>query len=325
MLVEDESIIARDIMDSLEALGYEVIGVEVTGQNAIDRAGRDRPSLILMDIMLQDSMDGIETASLILGRYDIPVIYLTAYADERILERAKLTEPFGYLIKPFDEKELYFTIEMALYKHEMQRRLKNTMQQYQALLETSGAVAWEVDLSTLKFTYIGPRIADILGYPQEAWTDFDFWASHIHPDDKEWAVKFCQTETALSKDHAFEYRMTAKNNGIVWIRDIVTVVKEGDRPVRLRGFLLDITERKQAEEEREKLINELRDALNNIKTLRGLLPICAWCKKVRNDKGYWEQVETYVQEHSDAEFTHGMCPDCQESLNKELEGYDNKK
>ncbi len=86
----------------------------------------------------------------------------------------------------------------------------------------------------------------------------------------------------------------------------------------LQGVLLDITRRKEAEIEREKLITDLQDALAKIKTLKGLLPICAWCKKVRDDNGYWKQVEQYIQEHSEAEFTHGMCPDCQSKMEKEL-------
>jgi hypothetical protein len=72
----------------------------------------------------------------------------------------------------------------------------------------------------------------------------------------------------------------------------------------------DISERKTAQSERERLIGELQDALANIRTLRGLIPICAWCKRIRNDRGYWEQLELYLGDHSDAEFTHGMCPDC---------------
>ena len=78
----------------------------------------------------------------------------------------------------------------------------------------------------------------------------------------------------------------------------------------LTGMILDITKRKRAEEERERLILDLRDALAKIKTLSGLIPICSWCKKIRDDSGYWQQIEGYLHDHSDAEFTHGICPDC---------------
>jgi len=80
----------------------------------------------------------------------------------------------------------------------------------------------------------------------------------------------------------------------------------------------DITDRKKAEEERERLILKLRDALSKVRTLSGMLPICASCKKIRNDKGYWEQIETYVRDHSEADFTHGICPDCAKKLYPEF-------
>jgi PAS domain S-box-containing protein len=84
------------------------------------------------------------------------------------------------------------------------------------------------------------------------------------------------------------------------------------------GIALDFTEQKQLEEQREQLIEELRNALADIKTLRGLLPICAWCKKIRDDRGYWNQIEAYISDHSDARFTHGICPECQKKENQEL-------
>jgi PAS domain S-box-containing protein len=84
------------------------------------------------------------------------------------------------------------------------------------------------------------------------------------------------------------------------------------------GIALDITEQKRLEEQREQLIEELRNALTDIKTLRGLLPICAWCKKIRDDRGYWTQIEQYIRAHSEAEFTHGICPECRQKLNQGL-------
>jgi hypothetical protein len=90
------------------------------------------------------------------------------------------------------------------------------------------------------------------------------------------------------------------------------------RPVRLNGLIWDITERKLMEEERERLVLQLQEALAKVRTLSGLLPICAYCKKIRNDEGYWEQIEAYIHEHSEAQFTHGVCPDCYKKLQAEL-------
>ncbi|OEU68264.1 MAG: histidine kinase [Desulfovibrio sp. S3730MH75] len=124
LIVEDEAIIALNIKGSLNALGYTTIGVASTGEKAIELALEQLPDLILMDIMLEGDMDGIETAEKINKEYCIPVIYITAYADEETLSRAKITEPFGYIIKPFEDRELSLTIEMALYKHRAECALK---------------------------------------------------------------------------------------------------------------------------------------------------------------------------------------------------------
>lgn len=95
------------------------------------------------------------------------------------------------------------------------------------------------------------------------------------------------------------------------------VVGENGQPVAMVGIIKDMTRRKEADKEREALITELQEALSKIKTLSGLLPICAWCKKIHDDKGYWKKVETYVEEHSDASFTHGICPECLKKVSPE--------
>ncbi|MBA4348910.1 MAG: hypothetical protein C0415_02840 [Thermodesulfovibrio sp.] len=92
-----------------------------------------------------------------------------------------------------------------------------------------------------------------------------------------------------------------------------------DNIIAFSGIGRDITKRKRAEAELENLISELKDALANVKTLSGLLPICASCKKIRNDKGYWDHLETYISEHSEAEFSHGLCPDCVKKAYEELD------
>lgn len=191
MLVEDEIITATALKKSLENLGYAISAVVDSGEDAIAKAGEDKPDLVIMDITLKGEMDGIEAAKVIRSKFEIPVIYLSAHSEDSILERAKITEPFGYIIKPYQIRELHITIEMGLYKH-------------------------------------------------------------------------------------------------------------------------------KAETERKRLFDELQEALSKVKTLSGLLPICSSCKKVRDDKGYWSQIETYISKHSEAGFTHGICPGCQQKLYPQL-------
>jgi len=135
LVVEDEKIVAMDIKKSLERIGYTVTGVVASGKEAIKKVFEDIPDLILMDIKLKGEMDGIEAAGEIRSQFNLPVIYLTAYTDEKTLERAKITEPFGYLLKPFEERELKITIDIAIYKHELERRLKESELKYKKLSE----------------------------------------------------------------------------------------------------------------------------------------------------------------------------------------------
>lgn len=123
LVVEDESIVSKDIQLSLKKLGYNVIGSATTGEKAIDLALSLQPDLILMDIMLKGDINGIRATKRIQTRANIPVIYLTAYADENTLERAKVTQPYGYIIKPFKEIDLQTSIEMALYKFKKEQEI----------------------------------------------------------------------------------------------------------------------------------------------------------------------------------------------------------
>ena len=126
LVVEDESITARDLELTLLELGYDVVAKVPTGEEAILQAEATKPDLVLMDIILAGEMNGIEAAQQINERFDIPVVYLTAHADEGTLSRAKITGPYGYIVKPFNEVNLHSNIEMALYKGSMERRLKES-------------------------------------------------------------------------------------------------------------------------------------------------------------------------------------------------------
>jgi len=127
LVVEDEKILAMGLKRKLEIMGYTVTGTASSGQEAVEMAGDGQPDLILMDIVLKGDMDGIDAAQQIISLYNIPVIYITAYADEKILERAMVTEPYGYLIKPFKETELKANIKMALYKHKAESKRKESI------------------------------------------------------------------------------------------------------------------------------------------------------------------------------------------------------
>ena len=138
MIVEDERIVAEDIRRSLQNLGYGISSIVSSGEKAIDEAKEKSPDLVLMDIVLKGKMDGIEAASQIRSCFNIPVVYLTAYSDDIILERAKITEPFGYIIKLFNERELQTNIEIALYKHKIEKELKESREWFSTTLKSIG-------------------------------------------------------------------------------------------------------------------------------------------------------------------------------------------
>ena len=138
LVIEDEAIVSKDIQQSLKKLGYNVVGSAAMGEKAIALAKEMNPDLVLMDIMLKGEMSGIEAAEQIREQLKIPVIYLTAYADENTLAKAKVTEPYGYIIKPFKEIDLHTSIEMALYKHAKERDVIKERDFLYALVEKSG-------------------------------------------------------------------------------------------------------------------------------------------------------------------------------------------
>ena len=195
IIVEDEVLLANDLKMSLENLGYRVCAIVDTAEKALELIEHDQPDLICMDIVLKGKMDGIEAAEIIRSRWGIPVIFLTAYSDNEILKRAKIAEPFGYLIKPVQDRDIKVGIEVAVYKAKM-------------------------------------------------------------------------------------------------------------------------------EKEREKLREDLREALAEVKTLSGFLPICANCKDIRDDEGYWQQIERYISDHSEAQFSHSICPECAKKFYPDFKIYD---
>ena len=173
MIVEDEGIVVLDIRSNLQELGYEVAGVASSGEEAIEKVAEERPDLVLMDIRLQGRLDGIDAAGQIRARFDIPVVYLTAHADEATLQRAKLTEPFGYLLKPFEERELQTTIELALYRHKMERKLRESERWLATTLKSIGdAVIATDDYGHIKF--MNPVAEALTGWSQADALDEEF-------------------------------------------------------------------------------------------------------------------------------------------------------
>ncbi len=152
--------------------------------------------------------------------------------------------------------------------------LEESRERHRLLLESTHAIPWAADAKTWSFTYVGPQAIELLGYPRDLWLEKDFWIEHLHPEDRAKTIDYCLESLAQRENYEFEYRMIAADGRIVWLQDIVNVVKENGEPVTLRGFMIDITERKlleelrtnvnawminAQEEERRKISRELHD------------------------------------------------------------------
>ena len=165
-VVEDESIVSLEIQSRIKHLGYTVSGTAASGDEAIRKVIDLKPDLILMDIRIKGEMDGIETAAEIKKIYDVPIIFLTAYADPVTIQRAKITDPFGYIIKPFEERELHISIEIALYKDHTQKLIREKDKWLTAILRSVGDAVIATDtLGKIKF--INTVAERLTGYSKE--------------------------------------------------------------------------------------------------------------------------------------------------------------
>ena len=141
------------------------------------------------------------------------------------------------------------------------------------LLESTIAIPWEANAKTWQFTYVGPQVAKLLGYTCEQWKEKDFWTSHIHTEDREYTISFCKQSSRILDDYEFNYRMIAADGRVVWLHDIVNVVRVNDEPEILRGFMIDITESENMRITLNATFNELKKADDRLKNLSDNAPI----------------------------------------------------
>ena len=257
LIVEDERIVAEDLRLTLLQLGYEIAGSVATGEDAVRLAKELAPDLVLMDIFLAGTMDGIAATAEIRSFSTVPVIYLTAFADTTIMGKAKVTQPYGYILKPYQERELHTIIEISLYKHRLDRQLKESEERYRRIVETANEGIWSIDADG-RTLFVNRQMADLLGCSPDdiagrPVTDF------IDPEDRpafsrQWSAR--QTGQAGN----YELRLRHRDGSVRWLHLSSTPVYDDNG--KFSGsfsMLADITDRVNVEELLRRLNEELEE------------------------------------------------------------------
>lgn len=267
LIVEDEVIVAENIRTKLERLGYAIADVVSTGEQAIQKALKHQVDVVLMDIELEGKIDGIDAAKHLHLLYDVPVIYLTAYADEKTLQRAKLAEPFGYLIKPFQTRELHSCIEMAIYRHQLERMLKDSEERYRRLIAAVTDYIYTVRVrdGRAESTEHSATCVAVTGYTQEEFRkNPHLWIQMVYDADCQMVIE--RTECLMEGQNVepYEHRIIRKDGAVRWVRN--TSVLHHDKQgvlISYDGLVQDITERKESElalqQERESLTRRVEE------------------------------------------------------------------
>lgn len=259
LVVEDESIVAFNLQQRLSKLGYDVPAIAVSSQESFDLVEQTLPDLVLMDIHIQGDLDGIEVAARLQETHAIPVIYLTAYSEDSTLERARKTRPYGYLLKPFSERELHATIQMAFERHELEVELVDSRRLLQQALDAASLGVLELDKASTVIT-ASPRTADLIGWNQDQPHTLADLLSRVDADER--ATITTKLHESLSEFQHFseEFRVLAEGLPPRWIK--LDAGHVTDR--RMTGVVQDISDRKHSEI-RLKLLNE---GLENLVTER---------------------------------------------------------
>ena len=261
LIAEDEQIVAKNIEKRLTADGYQVVASVSTGEDAIEKAKLYSPDIILMDIKLKGKIDGIETADILRRNFQLPVIFLTSYADEETFQRAKSTEPFGYLIKPFDNKELNRVVELALYKNKIYQELLETKMRFEIAIKAGNMGVWEFWPTEKKYFSDNNLKALYHFDPNELTDSLDDWSALVYKDDRElMSSTFNNFLKSKGREFKLEHRIYRKDGSIGWVVDHGLLFDaDNEKPLRLIGTTTDITERKEAEIELQKSEEKFRN------------------------------------------------------------------
>jgi len=275
LIVEDEIFVARDLQMHLEQMGYTVMSMVPSGEQAIQEIENEVPDLVLMDIVLQDGMDGIETAEKIRTRFNIPVIFLTAHEDKATFERAKKTEPFGYITKPFQREGLRKVIDIALLRHKAEQKrkalarehrkelneflkkhiiehrrvesvLRKSEEKYHRLIETANDAIFIVDVETGIILYVNKRAEEMMGMSAEEIVGMH--RRQLYPEDEAKNYEKIFSDRIRRGEMVSEEIFVCRKDGHRVPVEISATVIEWDGKKVIQGIFRDIAERVKSKE-----------------------------------------------------------------------------
>jgi PAS domain S-box-containing protein len=314
LVVEDEPIVAKDIQHSLQQLGYRVPATVASGEDALRKAVDAKPDLVLMDIVLKGSMDGVQTAQWIQRRMDVPVVYLTAFADEETLERVKTTSPAGYVLKPYQPTELRTTVELALHRAESDRHFKETIRWFATTVRCMGDAIISTDRGG-RVTYMNPAAERVTGWTQEESKGRDLTTLIVFAEEG----PFQTVENPVAKA-MYESRLIRLGCMQLRVREgmcktiegtIAPVINDAGTAIGTVVVFREAAGEEPSDSHAPPPSHpETFQADPRLGRAAGIINLCAWCKRVPDASGQWYDLETFISEHSSLQFNGGLCPDC---------------
>jgi PAS domain S-box-containing protein len=251
LIVEDEVVVAEDLAQKVRDLGYCVIGLTSAGEAALELVQEQHPNLVLLDIKLNGKWDGIETANRLREVCDLPFLFITAHSDPETVKRATAAGAFGYVLKPFRERDLEVQIRAALYMSERKKteqKLKKTEDLLLRAQRGAQAGVWEIDLRTDRITWSAPYY-DLFGIDSSIEPSVGAWLYCIHPEDRERVIGAYRQSIKDKSNQNMEFRIVKPDGEIRWIhRQGQVEVDEQGNAIRIQGISFDVTERKHADE-----------------------------------------------------------------------------
>ena len=263
LIVEDEGIVARDLQNKLAGFAYRSV-LSNSGETAVELTREEQPDAILMDVHLKGGMDGIQTADIINSEFEIPIIFLTSYTDDETLKRLQGVRSAGYIVKPVQERELNAIIQMALHKHEIEKKLKASEQRYLDLFENAPDMYFSVD-SGAKVLNVNKTGADYLGYKKDELIGKSVWKVVFEDDLERVRKQIDQIFRKKTKHSELEFRKIRKDRSVLWVQErIHLILDRHNEPVEMLIMCRDITRSRQIQHELEESERRFATFMENV-------------------------------------------------------------